>query len=42
MAVERGPISRFIETNYLHFNSAALMDAAKGYETHLDEGGKMM
>ena len=42
MAVERGPISRFIETNYLHFNAAALMDAAKGYETHLDEGGKMM
>jgi len=42
MAVERGPISRFIETNYLHFNSAALVDAAKGYETHLDEGGKMM
>ncbi|HQS07164.1 MAG TPA: deoxyhypusine synthase family protein, partial [Daejeonella sp.] len=42
MAVERGPISRFIEKNYLHFNSAALVDAAKGYETHLDEGGKMM
>ena len=42
MAIERGPISRFIETNYLHFNAAALMDAAKGYETHLLEGGKMM
>src|SRR5438552_18392116 len=38
----RGPISQFIEKNYLHFNSAALMDAAKGYETHLTEGGKMM
>ncbi len=24
MTVERGPISRFIEKNYLHFNSAAL------------------
>src|SRR6202046_848037 len=38
----RGPISQFIEKNYLHFNAAALMDAAKGYETHLTEGGKMM
>lgn len=40
--MERGPVSQFIEKNYLHFNSAALMDAAKGYEAHLDEGGKMM
>jgi len=40
--MERGPVSQFIEKNYLHFNSAALMDAAKGYESHLDEGGKMM
>ncbi|MFZ1573365.1 MAG: deoxyhypusine synthase family protein [Chlorobiota bacterium] len=38
----RGPISQFIEKNYLHFNSAALVDAAKGYECHLIEGGKMM
>lgn len=38
----RGPISQFIEQNFLHFNSAALIDAAKGYETHLDEGGKML
>lgn len=42
MSTERGPISQFIERNYLHFNAAALMDAAKGYETHLLEGGKMM
>ncbi len=40
--MSRGPISQFIEKNYLHFNSAALLDAAKGYETHLAEGGKMM
>lgn len=39
---ERGPISNFIETHYKHFNAAALVDAAKGYETHLLEGGKMM
>lgn len=37
-----GPISQFIEHNYRHFNSAALVDAAKGYEAHLDKGGKMM
>jgi deoxyhypusine synthase len=38
----RGPVSQFIEHHYRHFNAAALMDAAKGYETHLLEGGKMM
>jgi deoxyhypusine synthase len=42
MSATKGPISKFIERNYLHFNAAALVDAAKGYETHLDEGGKMM
>src|ERR1041385_2212610 len=40
--MKKGPVSQFIEKNYLHFNAAALMDAAKGYETHLLEGGKMM
>ncbi len=38
----RGPISQFIERNFLHFNAAALMDAANGYEHHLDKNGKMM
>ncbi len=38
----RGPISDFIERHYKHFNAAALVDAAKGYETHLVKGGKMM
>jgi len=38
----KGPVSKFIEHHYRHFNAAALMDAAKGYETHLNEGGKMM
>lgn len=42
MSTQKGPVSQFIEKNYLHFNAAALMDAAKGYETHLLEGGKMM
>jgi deoxyhypusine synthase len=40
--MQRGPVSQFIESNFLHFNAAALVDAAKGYETHLAEGGKMM
>ena len=38
----KGPISHFIEHHYRHFNSAALVDAAKGYEAHLTAGGKMM
>lgn len=38
----RGPISQFMEKHYLHFNSAAMMDAVKAYEVHLAEGGKMM
>lgn len=37
-----GNIKAFIEKHFLHFNAAALVDGAKGYVTHLDEGGKMM
>ncbi|MEY4053018.1 MAG: hypothetical protein RIR64_2003 [Bacteroidota bacterium] len=40
--MSKGPISKFIEHHYRHFNAAALIDAAKGYETHLLEGGKML
>ena len=40
--MNKGPISNFIEHHYRHFNAAALVDAAKGYEQHLLEGGKMM
>ncbi len=40
--MNRGPVSNFIENHFLHFNAAALMDAAKGYETHLEKGGKML
>ena len=39
---QRNAIYQFIEKYYLHFNAAALVDAAKGYEKHLAEGGKMM
>ena len=31
----KGPISNFIEKHFLHFNAAALVDAAKGYEEQL-------
>lgn len=39
--MKRGPISEFIVKNYKHFNSASLVDAAVGWETHLNNGGKM-
>ena len=35
-------VSRFIQHHYRHFNAASLVDAAKGYVAHLDNGGKMM
>ena len=38
----KGPISQFIEKNYRHFNAAALVDAARGYEAHLEKGGLML
>ena len=41
-SANKGPISQFMEKHYLHFNAAAMVDAAKGYETHLVEGGKML
>ncbi len=35
-------IRSFMDEHYLHFNSATVVDAAKGYEAHLAKGGKMM
>src|SRR3954464_14269565 len=40
--MKNGSISQFIEKHYRHFNSAALVDAAKAYRAQLDKGGKMM
>ncbi len=40
--MKKGSIRKFVEHHYRHFNAAALVDAAKGYETHLDNGGKML
>src|SRR6195952_3873586 len=39
---QAGPITQFIKHNYRHFNAAALVDAAEGYKTHVEGGGKMM
>lgn len=36
------PITSFIEKNFLHFNAASLVDAAKAYKTHIESGKKMM
>ena len=30
--MSKGPVSEFIQYHYRHFNAAALVDAAKGYE----------
>lgn len=37
-----GPISKFIDHHYRHFNAAAMVDAANGYIKHLDDGGIML
>ncbi|MBS1984124.1 MAG: deoxyhypusine synthase family protein [Bdellovibrionales bacterium] len=37
----KGPVSQFITHHYRHFNAAALVDAAKGYEKLINDGGKM-
>ena len=35
-------IRDFIETHFKHFNAAALVDAARGYEAHIHGGGRML
>ncbi len=42
LARSKGPVSEFIARHYRHFNAAALLDAAKGYEAHLKAGGRML
>lgn len=37
-----GNIRKFITEHYKHFNSAAVVDAARAYEKHLEDGKKMM
>ncbi|ARV11559.1 deoxyhypusine synthase [Gilvibacter sp. SZ-19] len=38
----KGSIRNFIEDHFLHFNAAALVDAAKAYEQQLEDGHKML
>jgi deoxyhypusine synthase len=42
LAAKKGPVSKFIARSYRHFNAAALLDAAKAYEAHLQAGGRML
>ena len=39
---KKGPIGKFIEYHFRHFNAAALIDAAQGYNDFLKRDGKMM
>ncbi|MGD9993247.1 MAG: deoxyhypusine synthase family protein [Salinivirgaceae bacterium] len=38
----KGPVTAFMLEHYKHFNSAALVDAAEGYQQQLNKGNKMM
>jgi deoxyhypusine synthase len=42
LAAKKGPVSQFMAHHYRHFNAAAMMDAAKAYEEHLEKGGTML
>lgn len=37
-----GPITKFMRENFLHFNSATVIDAGDAYQKHLDNDGLMM
>ncbi|MDR1612048.1 MAG: deoxyhypusine synthase family protein [Planctomycetota bacterium] len=37
-----GAISAFMKHHYRHFNAAAAVDAAEGFKSHLDSGGRML
>ncbi|MBF0290054.1 MAG: deoxyhypusine synthase family protein [SAR324 cluster bacterium] len=39
---KKGPLSQFMKNNFLHFNAAALMDAAEGYIHLMNSNGKML
>ena len=40
--MSKGPISTFLQTNFKHFNAAALIEAAQAYEQKLLEGHSML
>ena len=41
VTTDSAPLSAFLQRHYRHFNARALVDAAEGYRTHLNSGGKM-
>jgi len=42
MKEHKGPVGTFMLKHFKHFNSAALVDAAKAYQEQLDRGNQMM
>jgi len=42
MNPQNRPIGEFLEKYFLHFNAAALVDAAQGYTAQLEQGSKML
>ncbi len=42
MAKDSAPLTAFVQHNFRHFNARALVDAAEGYRSHLEAGGKML
>jgi len=42
MTPYKGTISQFLENHFLHFNAAALVDAAKAYNKQLEGNSKML
>lgn len=37
-----GPISKFMQENYKHFNARETVDAAEAYRLHVESGGRML
>jgi len=42
MKQKKGPVSQFLEHNFLHFNAATVVDAAQAYAAHIDNKGSML
>ncbi len=40
--MDKGPVSKFIEEHYRHFNAAALLDASRAFNKQLTAGARMM
>ncbi|MQA90858.1 MAG: deoxyhypusine synthase [Gemmatimonas sp.] len=40
--MNNGSVSEFIRTHFRHFNAATLVEAAEGWNAHLEGGGKML